>query len=91
MTSIDISDYEILKVLNNIKRLYFGIEIDYTLDNKLSEMYLDVLDHVDFIIAIEETFNIHISDEDYHSSVTFEDLINLIIYLWAETIPIAHT
>ena len=85
MTSTEIIKSEILKELNNIKLRHFGIELDYTLDNTLSEMNLYDEDHVEFIVAIEETFGITISDADYNKAIYFEDLVNLITYLYEET------
>lgn len=76
----EISDYQILQddlVELIIKNVHLKIEhSDFKPETILHDVIVDSLDYCEFILALEEEYEIDILDEDINTWVTFKDLVD---------------
>lgn len=73
MTKIDITN-KVLEILEN----HLGVKINNTKANIQDDLGADSLDSVEIIMALEEAFNISITDEEAVDIKTVDDLIKAV-------------
>lgn len=73
MTKIDITN-KVLEILEN----HLGVKINNTKANIQDDLGADSLDSVEIIMALEETFNISITDDEAVDIKTVDDLIKAV-------------
>jgi len=69
---------ETLKKLQKTIREQFGVREEEVIPtaNLIEDLGADSLDHVELVMALEEDFNIEISDEEAEKFVTVQDIMD---------------